>query len=273
MTSTAPATRRIAAAVGATAGFASTLFGIGGGLILVPALSLLLGFPLKRAVATSLAAIVGIAAVGVAVEALYRPSNLVPLLAILLTAGSLVGARAGASLVHRIPERTLRAVFAAFLTLAAVRMLDIVHLPWATPSLSAFPVSAGTVAWTVGGGMLAGMTSSFFGVGGGIVAVPLLHLGLADVSFHAARATSLAMIVPTSAVGAVLHARLGHLDAATARRILPSGLAGAAVGVVVANHLAGADLGRAFAFVLLLASMRMIRRPTTSSPSLDLDRI
>jgi uncharacterized membrane protein YfcA len=82
---------------------------------------LLIGFGQHRAQATSLAAIVPIAAVGALVFGRADSVNLVA--ALLLAAGSLVGVQAGARLMHRLSDERLSRIFGAFLAIVAVIML------------------------------------------------------------------------------------------------------------------------------------------------------
>lgn len=106
---------------GATAGFLSGLFGVGGGLIMVPALVLLVGMAQHRAHATSLAAIVPIAIVGASIFGGTDNVNLVA--AALLVAGSLTGVQAGTRLMDRLSGERLALVFGGFVLVVAVAML------------------------------------------------------------------------------------------------------------------------------------------------------
>lgn len=109
------------AAVGAGAGVLSGMFGVGGGVVMVPALVLLVGLGQHRAHATSLAAIVPIAAVGAFV---FGRANSVDLIAaVLLAAGSLLGVQAGVRLMNRLSDDRLALAFAGFLIALAVLML------------------------------------------------------------------------------------------------------------------------------------------------------
>lgn len=249
-------------ATGAIAGFASTLLGIGGGLILVPAMTILFGIPLKRAVGTSLACIIPVACVGVAVEFIHRPANIRWLGAALLVSGSLLGSYVGTDVVRRLPETLFRRIFGVFLALAAVQLIFASTRGDGMTGLTTLePLSLGAALLTVAGGALAGVTSALFGVGGGIIAVPVLSLGLSDVGFHAARATSLVMIIPTSAVGALLHGKLGHVDRSAAQLVVPAGFVAAAIGVLVANRSSATVLQVVFAVLLLTAAVRTLRAP------------
>src|ERR687892_243130 len=108
------------AAVGASAGALSGLFGVGGGILIVPGLVLIGGMGQREAHATSLAAIVPIAvagAIGYALDgAVDWPA------AGLLVAGAAAGTLAGTFLLGRISARGLRILFAAFLLAAAAAL-------------------------------------------------------------------------------------------------------------------------------------------------------
>jgi hypothetical protein len=106
--------------IGLLAGVLSGFLGVGGGILMVPALVLLFRFPQSAAHATSLAAIVPIGLAGgisfaVAGEVAYLP-------ALVLSTTSIAGAVLGARLMARIPERSLQGLFGAALLLAAVRL-------------------------------------------------------------------------------------------------------------------------------------------------------
>lgn len=108
-------------AVGTAAGLLSGMFGVGGGVVLVPAMVLLVGFGQHRAQATSLAAILPIAIVGAFIFG--RADSVDFLAAALLAAGSLLGVQAGARLMHRLSPERLSLIFAIFLIGVAVSML------------------------------------------------------------------------------------------------------------------------------------------------------
>jgi hypothetical protein len=110
----------LALALGLAGGTLAGLFGVGGGIVFVPALTLGLGLSQLSAEATSLAAIVPVVAVGA-----YRQnrSQLVEWRSAALIGGcSVVGVLAGAQIALNLPESYLRRGFALFLVLAAVQM-------------------------------------------------------------------------------------------------------------------------------------------------------
>ena len=109
------------AGIGLVAGVLSGLFGVGGGIIMVPAMVLLAGMAQQRASATSLASIVPIATVGAFVFGRADSVNL-PAAAV-LAIGSLVGVQIGARLMPMVGDDRLRIGFAIFMIAIAVAML------------------------------------------------------------------------------------------------------------------------------------------------------
>ena len=242
------------AALGTIAGFASASLGIGGGNVLVPALAGLLGVPLKRAIGSSLFVVAPISALAVVMEAARFPGNVLWKEALLLAAGSVPGALAGAALLPRLPDRALRILFAAVLAFAAARMLGLLEFgaAGALPAAVAAPVEVAV-------GFVAGLTASLFGIGGGIVVVPALVAGL-GVPFHAARATSLAVIFPTAAAAAWRHRSIGTPDRSLYLPMIPAALAGSAAGVLAVNALPAREMRVAFGLFLLFAVARLLAR-------------
>ena len=106
------------ALIGVFAGFMSGYVGVGGGFIMVPLFVSLLGVPMRLASGTSLTAVCILAIPGVVEQALLGNINFA--VGIAMAVGSIPGAMIGAELVKRIPERTLRIVFACFLLVVAV---------------------------------------------------------------------------------------------------------------------------------------------------------
>jgi len=116
------------AAIGAVAGLVSGLLGLGGGLIMVPLMVSWLGVPLKRALGTSLAAMLAMVIPGTVVHAVLGHVDW--LLALVLSVGAVPGARIGADLALGSRERTLRLAVGSFLLAAAILYgtKELVHL-------------------------------------------------------------------------------------------------------------------------------------------------
>ena len=107
--------------IGLTAGFFSALFGVGGGIVIVPLLLLVGGWEMRSATATSLAAIGVTATAGVITYVVHGQVR--PAYAALVGIPAAFGAAGGSALQQRLPVRTLSLGFAALLAAIAVRML------------------------------------------------------------------------------------------------------------------------------------------------------
>jgi hypothetical protein len=107
--------------IGLTAGFFSALFGVGGGIVIVPMLIVAGGWELRSATATSLAAIGITATAGVITYVVH--GQVEPAYAALVGVPAAFGALGGTTLQQRLPVRTLSFLFAALLVAIGIRML------------------------------------------------------------------------------------------------------------------------------------------------------
>ncbi len=256
---TAPPRSR-AGLIGFAAGLAGGLFGVGGGIIMVPLLTSLYGLTQHQAHGTSLAAIAATAVAGLAVYAWH--GQVWWSAAAVMAVTSMLTARLGARLATRTSKQRLARIFAVFLLLVAIRLL------WKAPSgigpvLTGWPALASLLALGGGVGLLAG----FMGVGGGILAVPALTL-LFGFSQQAAQGTSLALMLVSAPLGALEHHRHGNV----AVRLLPALALGALIGAPLASqlaqHLPQALLARGFALFLVANAVHMWLRaaPARAAP-------
>lgn len=254
--------RRWAAAVlaGFTAGLAGGLFGVGGGIVLVPMLTALFALSQHEAHGTSLAAIGATAVAGLVVYGLAGHVAWLP--AALMGVASVFTARFGARLAARTSRERLTLAFAVFLLLVAARIL------WRAPIGSAQHALTGPLGLlaSLGVGAAVGLLAGFMGVGGGIIAVPALTL-LFGFSQQTAQGTSLALIMVTAPFGAIEHDRHGNV----ARPLLPGLALGALVGAplasLAAQRLPQAGLARGFAVFLLANVARMLWVSMRAKPS------
>jgi uncharacterized protein len=102
------------------AGILSSLLGIGGGIIKVPAMHLVMGVPMKAAIATSTFMIALTAATGAFIYQYY--GNLQPFIIAPLVIGTVIGSRIGVELTKRTGGLWLRRIFGIFLFLVAILM-------------------------------------------------------------------------------------------------------------------------------------------------------
>jgi len=240
-----------AVAVGVVAGLASGLFGVGGGIVLVPGLVMLAGLDQRMAHGTSLTAIVPIALAGVLG---YASGGEVDGLAALLTAvGVLVGAPIGVHLLGRLPERTLRIGFAIVLLLSAIRLV-------VSPGDGAGQVAVTLLTGTgfAVTGLVAGVLAGVMGVGGGVIMVPAFTV-LFGMPIVLAKGTSLAVIVPGAILGTFRNRAQGTTDLSVG--VVP-GLAGVATAALASQVSLGLDpfvASASFAALLLVVVVRMVR--------------
>jgi uncharacterized membrane protein YfcA len=108
-------------AIGTLAGLFSGLFGVGGGTVIVPLLILWLGYEERSATATSLAAIIFIAAFGAAVQGLYGNVNVLD--AVLVGVPAVGGVVIGTWLQQRLQTRSISLLFAAVLVASAIELI------------------------------------------------------------------------------------------------------------------------------------------------------
>lgn len=188
-------------AVGVLGGFVAGVFGVGGGIIMVPLLVLVARMDQRRASATSLLAIIPTAIAGALTWAVSGHVNL--LVALVTALGGVLGGWIGARLLHRLPLSALRWAFLVLLVLVAVRLAMVAPTRGAEVTLA-----PGLLLGLAALGILTGITSGLFGVGGGVVMVPMFIAGF-GMSDLLAKGTSLAVMIPTAVSGSVANLRRG----------------------------------------------------------------
>lgn len=258
-----PLRRRLTVAgIGLAAGLLAGLFGVGGGVVLVPGMVLLLGVGQHRAHATSLAAILLTAPAAAVGFALGGEIDVAA--AVGLAAGALPGAVGGAAIMRRVSEARLRQGFAVLLLLVAVRLA----LPGGAISAVAELDGAPAAAMLVAVGVAVGALSAVMGVGGGLLLVPALVL-LLGFTQHAAEGTSLLVIVPTALMGAWRHSRHGYTDWRVGLALGAAGVVSGLVGAQLALALPEAVLQRLFAAFVAVMALRLLVRSRPASPRED----
>ncbi|MFM7598056.1 MAG: sulfite exporter TauE/SafE family protein [Actinomycetota bacterium] len=239
---------------GVAAGLLSGLLGVGGGIVLVPLLVLVLKWEQKPAQATALVLVSMAALAGVIGYAAAGQVAVLP--AVFILAGGLVGAWVGAIVVQRVHPHWLQVAFGVVMFAAAVRLawpvapgaVSIDSSPALTPSLAlAFVVS----------GLAMGLLSALFGIGGGIVLIPIL-VTLLDFDQKLAAGTSLAVMIPIALLGALRLSRVGLTQWSAGWRIGLGGIVGGLVGAQLALRLPTDVLAWIFGALLVFVGARMI---------------
>jgi uncharacterized membrane protein YfcA len=247
--------------VGAIAGFLSGLFGVGGGILIVPGLVFLLAMDQRRAHGTSLAAIVPIAIAGVGGFVLDDAVDWPVAAAIVV--GAVAGSLIGTTALRVIPQRGLRLAFIGFLLLTAGRMIVATPDAAGRGELDVLMV-LGLIVLGVASGTLAGL----LGVGGGIVIVPVL-VALFLVPDAVAKGTSLVVIVPTAISGTLRNVRNGNADLRVASVVGVAGVVSAFLGSQVALDMDPRTSGILFAILLTLVAARMAATAWRERNALD----
>jgi uncharacterized protein len=255
--------------LGAFVGVASGLLGIGGGLLMVPVLYFMmegavwsgLAVPLEHhaamAHATSLAVIVPTAAAGL--RAFWRMGVVPWSVAVPLGLAAAVAASFGAVVAVSLPTVLLKLLFGIFLLATSARLLGRRRRQHET---EIGRTGLGPVRGLVGGGAV-GFLSALLGIGGGIVAVPVLirwaglELGkvvpasIAIILF-AAPAGVLAYAVAGSATAGLPPGSLGYVHVPSVLAMAPGAILCAPFGARINQRISGEGLRLLFGWVLLL---------------------
>ena len=234
--------------LGFLAGTFSAMLGIGGGVVVVPGLTIFFKEDIKRSIGTSLTVVVLTALAGLAAHFVIKRGNIRLFEALFILAGSIPGARLGGLTVNLLKGVILKRLFAFFIVLVALKLLGILNFPTAdAPYRAVYPFLAVT-------GFFAGFLSSLFGIGGGAIIVPALYLFF-GFTLQEAVPTSLAVIIPTSFAGAVFHGKFGNTDLRLVKFLVPAALAGAVLGAFISDVIAAKALREIYGIFLCAASL------------------
>ena len=245
--------------LGLAAGILSGLFGIGGGIVLVPSLLVFFGMDILDANATSLAAM--LLPVGIlGVWSYYKAGHVNLKESLWISLGLFVGSFFGGEIAVNISEQLLSTLYAGILLYVAVSYIDLPVLYKKKKKVEQVEVSAKKYAvWMfVLVGLSAGVFAGLFGKGGGIVIVPML-MAVFKYSPKMAVATSLASLqLPVGLPGVLIYADAGHLNIPSAALIAVGMVAGSLLGSVVGVRLASGMFRKVYAFFLLAVAVYMV---------------
>ena len=281
---------------GAAAGLFGSLLGLGGGILIVPILTLGFDLPLREAVGVSLVSVIVTSGAAAGVYLERGVANL--RLGMVLELFTAIGALIGGLIAFLLDERVLAGLFAALLLYVAVTMGRSRPRTPAAPNVAAPPVTVPADATplehpsaeastdvpppleTVGdlvdrlsgsdyrvrnlgrgavGGVGAGITSALLGIGGGAVLVPLMHL-LMGIPLRVATATSNLMIGVTATASAIIYVLRGGIDPYVAGPTAIGVFLGATLGSRISHRIGTRALRWLFVVVLVYTAVQMIRR-------------
>lgn len=246
-------TAALLALLGASAGMLGALLGVGGGVILVPALSELFGVPFREAVAVSLVVIVASAS---ASSAAYVERGAADVkVGVVLEVATVAGALLGSSAAGVAPVRTLKLLFASVALYSAASLWLRRHATSEAQAVGAYSVRGWAPGLAVSAA--AGALSGLLGVGGGVFKMPVMTLAM-GLPFKVAAATSNFMIGVTAAAGAYVYWGRGEVNAELAAPVVVGVIAGARLGSGLLLRLPARRLQVAFAGLLAFLGGRIV---------------
>jgi len=270
---------------GFATGVFGSLLGLGGGILIVPLLTLGFGVPLREAVGVSLISVIVTSSASASVYLERHVANL--RLGMTLELFTATGALVGGLIAFLLSERVLAGLFTALLVYTAVTMgrrrepapaaeangseTDAASLTANGVSVGVAPPpgAAGVSAPTpyvvhrlgagIAGSLFAGLVSALLGVGGGIVKVPVMHVVM-GVPLRVATATSNLMIGITASASAIIYLIRGGIDPYVAGPVAVGAFLGASVGSRSAHRIDARVLRLLFVAVLLFTAVQMAGR-------------
>jgi uncharacterized membrane protein YfcA len=275
---------------GVAAGAFGSLLGLGGGVLIVPLLTLGFGLPLREAVGVSLICVImtSSAAAGVYLERHVANLRLGMTLELFTATGALIGG----SIAFLLDERLLAFLFAVLLLYVAVTMaragtpepvVDPDEDDGDDPAPDALAAAAAAVppdppdpptlleglsgpgyrVRNLGRGVVvatgAGIVSALLGIGGGIIKVPLMNIAM-GVPLRVATATSNLMIGITAAASALIYAIHGGLDVYVAGPTAIGVFIGATAGSRLGHRVELRYLRLLFVVVMVYTAIEMLLR-------------
>jgi uncharacterized membrane protein YfcA len=271
-----PGTSILMIAAGLAAGVFGSLLGLGGGVLLVPLLTLGFALPLREAVGVSLVAVIvtSSASAGVYLERHVADLRLGMTLELFTASGALVGGL----IAFLLSEQVLAGLFTLLLVYTALTMarrrepapepVDATAIEEVAPSASgglaaSWPDRPAYVVrrlgWGIVGSLFAGLVSAVLGIGGGLVKVPVMNLVM-GVPLRVATATSNLMIGITAAASAIIYLVRGGIDVYVAGPTAVGVFVGASIGSRSVHRIDVRVLRMLFVVVLLVTAWQMAGR-------------
>jgi uncharacterized protein len=258
--------------VSITAGLLGAVTGLGGGIVVTPALTLLLGVDIRYAIGASLVSVVATSSGAAAAYVRDGLSNI--RIGMFLEVATTVGAIGGAFLASKTPTSTLSIIFGLVLMHSAWQVVQMRRSqngstrsdPMAeTLKLGGeFRTSGETIPYQVtraksGFGLmaLAGLLSGMLGIGSGALKVIAMDR-IMGIPFKVSTATSSFMIGVTGVASAAIYLKRGYIHPAIALPVMLGVLSGAMIGARLLPHLPVKTLRRVFAVTVAIIAIQMI---------------
>ena len=262
------------------AGFLGSLLGLGGGLIVVPALTLLLHVDIRLAIGASIVSVIATSSGAAAAYVRDRLANI--RVAMFLELGTTLGAITGAYLAGILHARFLFILFGLILGYSAMAMIrgrkrgeeEVVPGPWARVlrlRSSYFDDAVGEeivyqpVRARIGLGLMyiAGTVSGLLGIGSGALKVPAMDLAM-ELPIKVSTATSNFMIGVTAAASAGVYFSRGQIDPFIAAPVAIGVLGGAFIGSQTLGRIGSRSVRIVFVVVLVVIALQMLIKGFTA---------
>lgn len=237
--------------VGLGAGFLSGIFGVGGGILIVPGLVFFAKMDQRRAHGTSLAAVLPISLASLITY--WSHDHVDWHVALWLAIGAVGGAILGTKLLKTARHDALSYGFAAVLVVSAIRLY------WTTSADGRTGLTVVAAIALVVIGVATGTLAGLLGVGGGVIMIPAMVLLLGEMNVMA-KGTSLAVIIPTSITGTIRNRKTANVDVKAALVMGLSGVVSAVVGGSLAANMSESLSNALFATLLLVVAVQMVYR-------------
>lgn len=252
---------------GVVAGVFAGLFGIGGGIVIVPALVMFAGYPLVKATGTSLAAI--LLPVGIfGVIAYYRAKIIDLRASFYIALGLLTSVAFGAWVANTLSPEIMKIIYAGFCLYVSWTLIDPVKiikqqrlknttgssLQTSEPETVPHPPAAALF----GIGLLAGVMAGMFGIGGGNIIVPFLILIFHYPAKRAIASSLGALLLPMGLPGVLYYYHAGNLDIQSAAWIAAGILAGTILGAKTTIALPQNTVKFLYGLFLIFVAARLL---------------
>jgi len=255
--------------LGAGTGLVGAMLGLGGGVFLVPLLTVGLGLPIREAITASLISVIATASASATVNLNRGLVNL--RLGLLLEMATSVGGLGGALLSAWLTQRQLFLTFAATMALMSAAMLirsgrrNVIEDTGQDPGLLGGRIEEDGKAYVyhlrrtpvaLGSSLGAGAISGLLGLGGGIVKVPVLST-FCGIPIKVAAGTSTFMIGVTAATSAFVYYSRGDLNPELTAAVCLGALPASLLGARLSQRVQARSLKLLMAVVLLMVGVRM----------------
>ncbi|HDR04684.1 MAG TPA: sulfite exporter TauE/SafE family protein [Candidatus Marinimicrobia bacterium] len=237
--------------LGTITGLISAALGIGGGGVMIPIMTVFLGYTMKEAVPLSLVVIIPIATVGGLVHTLSMPQSAQWIAVFLIAAGSIGGTAIGAYLHQHMSNRYLSLLFSSLLLFSALKLLGVFDL--SNGEMIQFP------QWTmIIIGIFAGISSALFGIGGGLINVPAFTI-LYGFSMHSAITSSMLAMIITTFSSIFMHRKLSQLQTDKLQYLIGAAFVSASAGAFLSKQINPSTLKMLFGIFLLYTTFRFLK--------------